>query len=413
MDSSKRGENRQNPADGRHDNDQSPPDDQAALQGQPTSSLSVNSDVPHGQFAQTLSTLNENMANMADIMNQIWQRVDSGGKAARATKRHQEDQDTDSSSASTESEQDEYTAKRRRPNHQEGDTISVVASEDDVKQLLKDMGSSNLQQNNESPTDDSLLLELEAQFNEDKSLGPAVGERLAAIAANRWTEKLSPEKLKEIYEKYKQPLNCEAVRVSRINPEIWSQISQHKKKTDLRLTRIQQNVQKAVFATLQMAEVLTAKNGPPTSTDAKNDREALVRIAVNLVAMLGHMNADVMSMRQEAIKPALKPEFQKICHATVPPNSKFLFGDDLAKLVRDSKETNSIANTLTLTKACHTGATNTSRRNVHAYNRDGKSYTDDNRSRNTTTNSFLWRGQKPYRKRPKLRDNVSQNQQRK
>ena len=92
------------------------------------------------------------------------------------------------------------------------------------------MGSSNLQQNNESPTDNSLLLELEAQFNEDKSLGPAVGERLAAIAANRWTEKLSPEKLKEINENYKQPLNCEAVRVSRINPEIWSQISQHKKK---------------------------------------------------------------------------------------------------------------------------------------------------------------------------------------
>ena len=71
------------------------------------------------------------------------------------------------------------------------------------------------------------------------------------------------------------------------------------------------------------------------------------------------MNADVMSMRQEAIKPALKPEFQKISHATVPLNSKFLFGNDLAKLVRDSKETNSIANTLTLTKARHTGATNT------------------------------------------------------
>ena len=49
-----------------------------------------------------------------------------------------------------------------------------------------------------------------------------MGERLAA---NRWSEKLSPEKLKEMYKKYKQPLKCEAVRVSHINPEIWSQIS--------------------------------------------------------------------------------------------------------------------------------------------------------------------------------------------
>ena len=113
---------------------------------------------------------------MANIMNQIWQRVDSGVKATRATKQHQEDQDTDSLSASTESEQDEYMAKRRRLNHQEGDTISVVANEDNIKQLLKDMDSSNLQQNNESPTGDSLLLEPEAQFNEDKSLRPAVGK---------------------------------------------------------------------------------------------------------------------------------------------------------------------------------------------------------------------------------------------
>ena len=54
MDSLKQGENRQNPADSRNNNDQSPPDDQAALEGQPTSSLSINSNVPHGQFAQTL-----------------------------------------------------------------------------------------------------------------------------------------------------------------------------------------------------------------------------------------------------------------------------------------------------------------------------------------------------------------------
>ena len=132
------------------------------------------------------------------------------------------------------------------------------------------------------------------------------------------------------------------MRVSRINPEIWSQISQHKNKTDLRLSRVQQNVQKAVFVTLQIAETLSAKNEPSALTENKkgNDREALLHIAVNLFAMLGHMNADVMSMRQESNKRALKPEFQKICHATVPPNSKFLFGDDLAKLVRDSKEIN-------------------------------------------------------------------------
>ncbi|CAB4017116.1 Hypothetical predicted protein, partial [Paramuricea clavata] len=263
----------------------SPQDEQSALHGQHTSSQSMNSDVSNEQFAKTLATMNENMANMAATLGQIWQHVDSGGKTAKAKKRQQEDQ------YSSESERDEHTAKRRRSAHENEDSLSVTASDDE-----------------------------------------------------------------EINEKYKQPLNCEAMRVSRINPEIWSQISQHKKKTDLRLSRMQQNVQKAVFATLQMAETLSAKNQPSALTENKkgNDREALLRIAVNLIAMLGHMNADVMSMRQES------------SHATVPPNSKFLFGDDLAKLVRDSKEINSIASTLTLPRtARNTSTANTSRRNTH------------------------------------------------
>ena len=394
----------------------SPQDEQPALHGQHTSSQSMNSDVSKEQFAKTLSTMNENMANMAAILGQIWQHVDSGGKTAKAKKRQQEDE------YSSESERDEHTAKRRRSAHENEDSLSVMASDDEVRQLLND--SDTPQQQDESPDlpDDDLLQELEQQFSEDKSLGPAVGEKLATIAINRWTEKLSPDIIKEINEKYKQPLNCEAMRVSRINPEIWSQISQHKKKTDLRLTKMQQNVQKAVFATLQMAETLSAKNQPSPSalTENKkgNDREALLRIAVNLVAMLGHMNADVMSMRQESIKPALKPEFQKICHATVPPNSKFLFGDDLAKLVRDSKEINSIASILTLPRtARNTSTGNTSRRNTHTYSREdiNNSYTGDNRGRgrNTSTRPFLWRGQKPYRRRPGTRGNGSQNQQRK
>ena len=272
MDSSKRGENKQTPANDRNDSVQSPQDEQAALQGQSTSSQSVNSDVSQGQFAKTLSTLNDNMVNMTEIMSQIWQRVDSGGKTARTKKRLQQEQN--SSANSSESEPDEHTTKRRCPNREDDDSVSLAASDDEVRQLLND---TNNPQDNESSDlpDDGLLQELQAQFNEDKSLGPAVGERLAAIAANRWTEKLNVEELKEIHEKYKQPLNCEALRVSRINPEIWSQVSQHKKKADLRLSRLQQNVQKAVFATLQMADMLTAKDRPPALMDDKNDREAL------------------------------------------------------------------------------------------------------------------------------------------
>ena len=177
--------------------------------------------------------------------------------------------------------------------------------------LLSDGDTASQQQHVDgSPASDVLVDELfqqmEAQFSEDKSIGPVIGEKLANIAIKRWAEKLSLDKLKELHEKYKQPLNCDAMRVSRINPEIWAQLSQHKKKNDLRLSKLQQNTQKAVFATLHIADILSGKNKNSPMDDKESDREALLRITVNLIAMLGHLNADIMAMRQEAIKPALR-----------------------------------------------------------------------------------------------------------
>ncbi|CAB4010514.1 Hypothetical predicted protein [Paramuricea clavata] len=209
-------------------------DEQSALHGQLTSSQSMNSDVSNEQFAKTLSTMIKTMANMAAILGQIWQHINSGGKTAKAKKRQQENQ------YSSESERDEHTVKCCRSTHENEDSLSLTASDD-----------------------------------------------------------------------------------------------------------------------------------------------------------------------EESIEPALKPEFQKVCHAAIPPNSKFLFGDDLAKLVRDSEETNSTTRTLTLTG-------NTNKCNSHTYSReDINSYTGDNRGRNTSTKPFLWRGQKPYRRRPGTRGSRSQNQQRK
>lgn len=379
-----------------------PQDKQPALIGQPTSSQSTNSEVPSNQIANALSMLNDNMSNMAEILGQVWQRVDSGGKPLVTRKRRQDEQN------SSESESDERRAKNRRTAFENDDSISVAASDEDLADLLRSNTSDDRQQQDKSDqvtgsdtTDNDLLHELELQFNDDEQLGPAIGEKLANIATKRWAQKLSPEKIKQINEKYKQPQNCEAMRVSRINPEIWSQISQHKKKTDLRLSKVQQNVQKAVFAALQTAEILSAKK--QQSDDIVKEREAMLRTSVDLIAMLGHVNTDLMSMRQESIKPALKPQFQKICHAAILPTSQFLFGDDLAKTVRDSKETSNIANALTLTKgkAPRQGAPNKgNKRNYNNYNRDDNTYAGENRERNTNSKPFLWKGQNQVRKRP-------------
>ena len=75
------------------------------MQGQSTSSQSINSNVPRGQRAKTLLRLQENIYKMEKIINQIWKEVDSGGiKVTQAAKQHYGDQD--SSASSSESKQD-------------------------------------------------------------------------------------------------------------------------------------------------------------------------------------------------------------------------------------------------------------------------------------------------------------------
>ena len=95
----------------------SPRDEHSALHGQPTSSQSMNIDVSNEQFDKTLFTMNENMANMAAILGQIWQHVDSGGKTAKAK--------NDNKRINTPLSRSEMNtrAKRRRSAHENEDNL--------------------------------------------------------------------------------------------------------------------------------------------------------------------------------------------------------------------------------------------------------------------------------------------------
>ena len=83
-----------------------------------------------------------------------------------------------------------------------------------------------------------------------------------------------------------------------------------------------------------------------TLNDSTQKREMLSN-SIEVVAILGHAASESSYFRREQMKPALKPEFHALCSADLNvTSSKFLFGEDLAKQVRDAKETNLIGNTV-------------------------------------------------------------------
>ena len=174
----------------------------------------------------------------------------------------------------------------------------------------------------------------------------------------------------------------------RVNPEIWTQLSCQKKKTDLQSGNFQQIARKLLFANLQMTNTLMAGQ--------QVDTKSVLAQTVDSIALLGHMNHNLSQQRGDQIRPALKSEYVSICSSSANhEDSKYLFGDDLPKRLRYAKESCRIGNTMIHNVTRQTGRKQYSRENHtrtqrlpnQPYRRQGK--------------DFLWRGPtQPTRGKP-------------
>ena len=144
---------------------------------------------------------------------------------------------------------------------------------------------------------------------------------------------------------------------------------------------MQQVVRKATFGTLQTTNVLLQNASGSTNSN-------LIIQSVDVVALLGHVNTQLAQFRREQIKPALKQEYSTICTAEVPLTSQYLFGDELAKQLRDAKESSKISQSVghSAQRPPYTG----NHRSGHQerYNKGPK-------------RDFLWKGQLRFHRKKK------------
>ena len=254
-----------------------------------------------------------------------------------------------------------------------------ATDDDDVEQLLAEPPArATVPDNTNVSGEDELLTELVASLQEGDTKGPKVQQQLADIAIKRWGTKLQSDKISSILGKHLQPENCEDMAIGRVNPEIWTPLNAAKRKADLRLANMQQALQKATFAIVTTCDKLLA-------VKPQMDTKDMVTDSIDAIALVGHVVLEISSIRREQLRPSLKHEFQTICSNSVPPSSKLLFGDDLAKQIRDAKETSHIGLTVgAYTK--HDGPRNCRRHNPSQSGRYDKS------NKGSSRQSFLGRG---------------------
>ena len=303
-----------------------------------------------------LQKLQENMSSMTQFLSKICDNLPIGKNVEG--KRRQQGRKRSGRRHNYTSSEEEYLSSeppaKRTDLNKDGDSISVTASDDDVRQLLNDpsgqKNSDTVANNKQGESEDELLKELDAALKDEVKPAAKINQQLADIVNKRWGNKLAQDKIASILAKHAQPENCSVVNVTRVNTEIWGSLNAFQKKADFHMANLQQALQKETFATLSDADKLLILKAQDNSASPSVNVHEMLGNCIDTVALLSHAVTEISQLRWEKLKPSLKSEYHILCSAVVAPESKLLFGDDLAKQIRDRNETNRIGNTVALAK---------------------------------------------------------------
>ena len=255
-----------------------------------------SSSQPGETLAKTLSDINVNMGTMASLLQSIVARQDSKPQKKRRHSPH------DLSSADSESEDNDHEAsgKRRR----EEDELSISPSDEDINEFLEESNPKEAEvtaKTTEPKEEVELLKSLEADFSDDELVGAKINQRLANIASKRWGITPHNDKLKALLAKHAKPENCPDITTVRVNPEIWDQRNNFRRKADLRVSNIQQALQKATFGILKVCDKLVDQQ-PST------DKETLAA-NIDAIVLSGHAFGSFPAYAASRLNRPLKPSF--------------------------------------------------------------------------------------------------------
>ena len=187
-----------------------------------------------------------------------------------------------------------------------------------------------------------LLKDLDACFGEDTPKGPAVVEKLATAVNRASMKPPMMEKIREKAKAYPTPENCDKhLVVPKTNRELWGLATQPQKSHDVRLQQGQFLVTAAVSANLALADKCFAKE---TLVKAE-----VLKTATDSVTLLTAVTSELRALRRSLLRPCLKGPYAQLCAATSTDEDKpsgWLFGDDLAKAVKDITDATKVTDSL-------------------------------------------------------------------
>ena len=173
---------------------------------------------------------------------------------------------------------------------------------------------------------------------ETEAFGPPVSDMIANIVNANCVTKPLEDKVKEIHSRYQTPRNCEFLGVPKVNKELWFDLSKPVRMKDLALQDVQKNIVKANQALVVTLErVIKAED-----KEEKIDPSTILPQLLDMLNVLGNAIFLTSLKRRDELRPHINKSFQSVCSKSTKIIT-LLFGDDLAKQIKDISEVNKIS----------------------------------------------------------------------
>ena len=242
------------------------------------------------------------------------------------------------SDSDSELESDENVPQKRprASSLKDGNESVDLSLDDQVDSLFtKDSSKTDKTKKTEGTIESDFLGTIAAEYDLDEACSADVDAKLAKIVNKMVRTKLSDEKLKEKLLTSTRPANCENVTATKVNPEVWSKIRSSTRSRDLKFQRLQNIVQKSMIPLIK----LTDQCMKPEVSSLQLSSENVARTLLDVIALLGHANCELIQRRRDLIRPDLNNQYQQICAEHVG-FTDLLFGNDLPKQIQDISATN-------------------------------------------------------------------------
>ena len=190
----------------------------------------------------------------------------------------------------------------------------------------------------QSTENDLILGQLEKDFDLAEHQGAEINTNLAAIVSKLLKEKTEEDKLTEIKKRYPAPKNCERLAETRVNLQIWNNLSEKTRSADIKLPKVQKSLVKGATVVVSVVNNLVTTPGMPSKNEVVNN-------LMDGVLLLANANTELNVRRREALRPELHASYRYLCAPSNPISSE-LFVDDLPKANKDITDTNRITSKL-------------------------------------------------------------------